>query len=87
MYQPGYGALVDGKPAAVSQSPDGLVCVAVPAGESNVTVSYVPPAGLRALYWLSFLGIACSGAAAALAWLFGLVAARRAKGGAAGAGG
>jgi hypothetical protein len=74
MFQPGYEALVDGKPAPVSKSPDGFVCVAVPAGESHVTLSYEAPAGLRALFWLSFAGIA-GAVAAASAWLLAKLAA------------
>jgi len=57
-FQTGYTAWVDGKPAEVRESKDAQVCVAVPAGESRVTLAYVPPAGLRALFWMSFSAIA-----------------------------
>ena len=65
MFQPGYAARVNGSEAAVSASPDGLACVAVPAGASRVELAYVPPAGLRLLFWLSAagaLGVAAAGA-------------------------
>jgi uncharacterized membrane protein YfhO len=39
----------------VKETPDALVAVAVPAGESSVELAYVPPASLRLLFWLSFL--------------------------------
>ncbi len=47
MYQPGYLAWVDRQPAPTRKSDDGFVCIAVPAGDSQVTLAYVPPAGLR----------------------------------------
>ena len=51
MYQDGYEARVDGRPAAVVESPDSLVSVAVPRGLSDVQLSYVAPIGLRALFF------------------------------------
>jgi hypothetical protein len=62
MYQDGYEARVDGRPAAVTESPDSLVSVAVPRGQSSVQLSYVAPLGLRALFWLSFSAIIVAGA-------------------------
>lgn len=53
MYQTAYEARIDGRPAAVRKSPEGLVSVAVPAGESLVELRYVAPYGLLTLYWLS----------------------------------
>ena len=53
MYQTGYVAQVDGHHAAIKKSNEGLVSIAVPAGSSQVELSYHPPAGLKALYWLS----------------------------------
>ncbi len=58
MYQVGYHAEVDGRPAEVRKSPDGLVCVAVPRGTSQVTLAYTAPLGLAALYAVSLLGMA-----------------------------
>jgi hypothetical protein len=55
VYQTGYQAQVDGRAAEVKETPDALVAVAVPAGESSVELAYVPPASLRLLFWLSFL--------------------------------
>jgi len=69
MYQPGYAAWVDDAPALVSKSPDGFVCVAVPAGKSSVRLSYVPPTGLRLLFWLSFLSSAGVVPAMAASWI------------------
>ena len=57
MYQVGYRATLDRKAAEVCKSQEGLVCVAVPQGESNVELSYIAPAGLKLLFWLSFLAI------------------------------
>ncbi len=57
MYQQGYEARVDGHPATVTESPDCLVSVAVPRGESTVELTYVAPIGLKALFWLSFVSI------------------------------
>lgn len=56
MHLPGYVATVDGRPAHVQASPDGLVLAPVPAGESRVEVRYVGPQRLRAAFWLTFAG-------------------------------
>lgn len=56
-FQRGYAASVNGSPAEVRKSPFGLTMVAVPAGESEVVLQYVAPAGLRALFWISVLAI------------------------------
>ena len=53
MFQIGYVASVNGAPAAVQKSPQGLACIAVPAGNSHVDLRYRPPWGLAALFWLS----------------------------------
>jgi hypothetical protein len=58
MYQPGYEATVDGKPALVRKSPESLVAVQVPTGASKVELSYVAPSGLKLLFWLSSAAIA-----------------------------
>jgi hypothetical protein len=66
MYQSGYQAWVDGKPASVRKSPDLLAAVEVPAGKSSVVLSYVAPAGLRFLFGVSMfsiLGVAAFGMA------------------------
>jgi hypothetical protein len=57
MYQTGYRATVDKQPAEVCKSPEGLVCVGVPKGESDVELMYAAPTGLKLLFWLSFLAI------------------------------
>jgi hypothetical protein len=54
MHQRGYAATVNGQVAHVQPSPEGLVCVRVPAGVSDVKLAYVAPAGLQAAFWLSF---------------------------------
>ncbi|WP_404421257.1 hypothetical protein [Nibricoccus sp. IMCC34717] len=51
----GWTAIVNGKPVAAVRSPQGLVAVPLSPGESQVTVTYRPPAWLSALYWLSAL--------------------------------
>ena len=55
MYQTNYVAQVDGRPAQVRKSSEGLVSVAVPKGESAVELRYKPPLGLQTLYWASLL--------------------------------
>ncbi len=52
----GYRALVNGQVVEVSKSPDSLVMLPVPAGVSQVELSYVGPAPLRLAYFLSLLG-------------------------------
>lgn len=57
VFQTGYEALVDGKPAEVRKSPDSLVAVEVPRGRSSVELVYVAPKGLKFLFWLSTVSI------------------------------
>ena len=64
MYQAGYTAMVNRTPASVGRSPEGLVCIAVPAGDSIVELSYQPPSGLVALFWISMTSMLGLGAAA-----------------------
>jgi hypothetical protein len=75
-FQTGYEAHVDGKPAAVRETPDALVAVAVPQGASEVELAYVAPAGLRLLFWVSLLSIAGAAAFGAWRWILPLLAAR-----------
>jgi hypothetical protein len=77
MYQTGYHATVDRRAAEVRKSPEGLVCVAVPAGLSSVELRYVPPSGLGFLFWLSLVAIAAALALAAAGGWFHLRAARQ----------
>lgn len=51
---PGYAAMVDGRPAAVSGSPEGGVMIQVPAGDHAFELRYVGPALLRTAFWTSF---------------------------------
>jgi hypothetical protein len=76
VFQTGYEARVDGRPAEVRESPDALVAVAVPKGESSVELAYAAPAGLRLLFWLSLAGIIVSAAAGASGWILHLLRAR-----------
>ena len=48
---------VNGQPAEIRRSPEGLVSVRVPAGASEVKLKYYPPTGLAALFWLSLASI------------------------------
>ena len=67
LYQVGYRARLNGKPAEVTRSPEGLAMVAVPPGKSEVVISLSPPLLLQLTFWLSFLsGISLAGIA--LAW-------------------
>lgn len=63
MYQTGYTAVVNRVPASVCRSPEGLVCIAVPAGDCTVELSYRPPRGLVALFWISMTSMLGLGAA------------------------
>jgi hypothetical protein len=64
MYLDGYRATVDGRPVYVQASPDALVLLPVPAGESRVEVRYVGPRLLRTAFWLT-----CAGWCAVGGWL------------------
>lgn len=64
MYQPYYRATVNGSPAHTAKSPLGLLGVEVPAGVSEVEISYHPPLGLVCAFWTSIAGIAVS-----IAWV------------------
>jgi hypothetical protein len=68
MFQTTYVARVNGQPATFRKSPEGLVSIAVPSGESTVELRYQAPAGLSILYWISLTSI--------LAWLTWLAADR-----------
>lgn len=57
MFQQGYAAKVNGAHAALKKGPDGLVRVAVPAGESKVELKFIAPLGLQAFFWISFATI------------------------------
>jgi hypothetical protein len=52
----GYKATVDGVPAGIAHSPDGLVMVMVPAGSTIVELRYTGSLLLRATFWTSFAG-------------------------------
>jgi len=58
MFQTGYVATVNAKPAALRKTPDGLLGIAVPAGDSQVELEYRPPTGLAALFWVSLASMA-----------------------------
>jgi hypothetical protein len=72
-FQTGYEARVDGKPAAIRESPDALVAVAIPKGASSVELAYVAPGGLRFLFWLSFLASVGTIAFGAVRWILPLL--------------
>ena len=56
MFVRGYEATVNGRPAHVQASPDGLVLLPVPAGESRVEVEYRGSWLLRAWFWTTLGG-------------------------------
>ncbi len=61
VFVPGYKATVNGVVVPVRHSFEGLVAVPVPAGASDITVSYPGPPGLNTAWWLavlSFCGLA-----------------------------
>jgi hypothetical protein len=53
VFQTGFRANVDGQPVDIAKSPEGLIMVPVPAGESRVRLSYHPAGLLLAGYLLS----------------------------------
>jgi hypothetical protein len=66
LFTEGYEASINGERVPVFSSPDRLVMVSVPAGESLVEVRYPGPSGLRAAFWLSlcaWVGVALGGGA------------------------
>jgi hypothetical protein len=61
----GWTATVNGRPAPVLPSWNGLIAVPVAAGESEVRLEYRPPAALLAAYWLmvaTWVGLAVAAA-------------------------
>lgn len=56
LFVPGYEAKVDGQPVEPQPSPDGLVAIPVPSGESRVSLDYRGPALLRLAWSLTVLG-------------------------------
>ncbi|HVT73221.1 MAG TPA: hypothetical protein VHD61_08800 [Lacunisphaera sp.] len=82
MYQAGYAASVDGRPAEVRRSVEGLACVRVPAGRCEVELRYVAPAGLRAAFWVSLAALVagCLAAGAAGARVMAIRAASSSPG-------
>jgi hypothetical protein len=56
MFVRGYIATVNGQPAHVQASPDGLVLLPVPAGDSQIQVRYLGPWILRVAFWTTFTG-------------------------------
>ncbi len=54
-YTPGWTATVNGAQAPVRRSWNGLVAVPVGAGESEVRVTFRPPAALLASYWTTWV--------------------------------
>jgi hypothetical protein len=53
MFQRGYVAKVNGRPAEVRKSTEGLVSIHVPAGISEAELKYHAPFGLVIVFWLS----------------------------------
>lgn len=57
MFLSGYAATVNGHPAEVRKSPDGLLAVSVPSGESTIEILWKAPLGLLLLFWMSFIAV------------------------------
>jgi len=68
MFLDGYEAQVNGRPAPVQRAADGLLLVAVPAGESDVEVRYAGPVLVRRALLVSRLAWLGMAAWAFLAW-------------------
>ncbi len=56
MFIPGYAARVNGQLVRAQPSPDGLLMLPVPAGESRVELHYDGPAIVRWAFWLACIG-------------------------------
>jgi len=56
MFIPGYAATVNGAPAAVRRSAEGLVAFPVPQGQSQVELRFAGPLALHLAFWLSAAG-------------------------------
>lgn len=60
---PGWTATVNGRPAEILQSANGLVTVPIAAGDSEVRLTYVPPFALEGAYlltivsWIGLVGV------------------------------
>lgn len=65
VFQSHYRAWVNGRPAPIAKSSDGLLMVSLPAGHNKVEIDYSPPVALAALFWLSLMSIISLGAMAA----------------------
>ena len=55
MWLTGYRATVNGQPAEVRRSPDNLVMIALPPGESAIALDYFAPWWLRGAFWMGLL--------------------------------
>lgn len=55
MFLRGYEAEVAGKPVEIRKSPQGLVMLRLPAGESRVELRYIGPAVVRIAFWIASL--------------------------------
>jgi Bacterial membrane protein YfhO len=58
-YIPGWRATVDGKPAPVIKTSNGLIGVHIPEGQSVVSLTYVAPWRLRLAYWVTAASWLC----------------------------
>jgi hypothetical protein len=72
VFQTGYVAWVNNQPATVRSSPEALVSVSVPAGDSSVELAYAAPSGLKRLFWLSFSSILAAAALGVVKWIIDL---------------
>ena len=69
MYQDAYQAIVNARRVAVAKSPQGLVMIPVPAGQSVVKLQYYPPPILAAAFWISLISLlAAAGALLRVLW-------------------
>jgi hypothetical protein len=57
VYLEGYAATVNGHPAAVGQSRNGLVTIPVSTGKSEVVLTYPGPSFLRIAWWVSLASL------------------------------
>ncbi len=69
MWLRGWRATVNGRPTATERSPENLVMIPVPPGESAIALDFVPPLAVSVSFWIGLGGwlLLCT---AAFAWLF-----------------
>jgi hypothetical protein len=64
LFFPEYQVSIDGHRVGTARSPNGLLMFPVPAGNSTVSVAYIPPASMVGSFWLTLAAWVAFGATA-----------------------